>query len=74
VRPSRTVQRIVGYCALGWHRTGSHLRGSVDLGGSVGRVGICKLRCYIYRVVRDPQLGIIDSESPVLHGHEDLII
>jgi hypothetical protein len=46
----------------------------VDLGGSVGRVGICKLRCYIYRVVRDPQLGIIDSESPVLHGHEDLII
>jgi hypothetical protein len=46
------------------------------------RVGICKIGFYIYREVRDPQRGIIDSNrrcssvmetrSPVLHRSKEM--
>jgi hypothetical protein len=32
-----------------------------------------RVKCYIYRVVGDPQMGINRFGSPLLLGHEDLI-
>jgi hypothetical protein len=37
------------------------------------RVDICKVKCYICRVIGDPQLGIDRFGSPLLLGREDLI-
>jgi hypothetical protein len=37
------------------------------------RVDICKVKCYICRVIGDPQLGINRFGSPLLLGHEDLV-
>jgi hypothetical protein len=33
-----------------------------------------RVKCYICRVVRDPQLGINQFESSLLLGYEDLVI
>jgi hypothetical protein len=37
------------------------------------KVDVCKIRFYIYREVRDPQLGIIGSNRRLLLGYGDSI-
>jgi hypothetical protein len=37
----------------------------------MGMVDICKVKCYICRVVRDPQLGINQFKLSLLLGHVD---
>jgi hypothetical protein len=32
-----------------------------------------RVKCYICRVIGDPQLSINRFGSPLLHGHEDLV-
>ena len=43
------------------------------LGGDVRGVGICKLKCYICSVDREPQLGINRFKSSLLLGYGDLV-
>jgi hypothetical protein len=47
-------------CALGWREPG-------------GELTYARVKCYICRVVGDPQLGINRFGSPLLIGHEDLV-
>jgi hypothetical protein len=54
-------------CALGWRELGLVLRNPVASCHMQG------FKCYICRVVGDPQLGINRFGSPLLLGHEDLV-
>jgi hypothetical protein len=38
-----------------------------------GELTYARVKCYICRVVGDPQLGINRFGSPLLLGHEDLV-
>jgi hypothetical protein len=38
-----------------------------------GELTYARVKCYICRVVGDPQLGINRIRSPLLLGHEDLV-
>jgi hypothetical protein len=38
-----------------------------------GELTYARVKCYICRVIGDPQLGINRFGSPLLLGHEDLI-
>jgi hypothetical protein len=38
-----------------------------------GELTYARVKCYICRVVGDPQLGINQFRSPLLLGHEDLV-
>jgi hypothetical protein len=48
-------------CALGWREPGLVLT-------------YARVKCYICRVIGDPQLSINRFGSPLLLGHEDLVI
>jgi hypothetical protein len=52
-------------CALGWREPGLVLRTPV--------ASYARVKCYICRVIGDPQLGINRFGSPLLLGHEDLV-
>ena len=41
--------------------------------GSGSEVDICKIKFYICRVIRNPQLGLNQFELPVLRGYRDSI-
>jgi hypothetical protein len=47
-------------CALGWREPG-------------GELTYARVKCYICRVIGDPQLGINRFGSPLLLGYEDLV-
>jgi hypothetical protein len=51
-------------CALGWREPGLVLRGELTY---------ARVKCYICRVIGDPQLSINRFGSPLLCGHEDLV-
>jgi hypothetical protein len=38
-----------------------------------GELTYARVKCYICRVIGDPQLGINRFGSPLLLGHEDLV-
>jgi hypothetical protein len=52
-------------CALGWPQSGLEKPG--------GELTYARVKCYICRVVGDPQLGINRFGLPLLLGHEDLV-
>ena len=54
-------------CALGWREPDLVLR------TPVASLTYARVKCYICRVIGDPQLGINRFGSPLLLGHEDLV-
>jgi hypothetical protein len=44
-----------------------------DLKKPGGELTYARVKCYICRVIGDPQLGINRFGSPLLLGHEDLV-
>jgi hypothetical protein len=46
---------------------------SFDLPSKTGCDTYARVKCYICRVVGDPQLGVNRFGSPLLLGHEDLV-
>jgi hypothetical protein len=55
-------------CALGWREPWSGLK------KPGGDLTYARVKCYICRVVGDPQLGINRFGSPLLLGYEELIL
>jgi hypothetical protein len=51
---------------------GKRLDGGVSV-LSVGELTYARVKCYICRVIRDPQLSINRFGSLLLLGHEDLV-
>ena len=45
----------------------------LSIGGSSSEVDICKIKFYICRVIRNPQLDLNQFELLVLRGYGDLI-
>jgi hypothetical protein len=51
---------------------GKRLDGGISV-LSVGELTYARVKCYICRVIGDPQLSINRFKSPLLLGHEDLV-
>jgi hypothetical protein len=54
-------------CALGWREP------DLVFKNPGGKLTYARVKCYICRVIGDPQLSINRFELPLLLGHEDLV-